>query len=185
MNTLILFIALMIFQSCSLVWAASYQLQLKNGNEIKTSHYWEEGDEIKFYLYGGVVGVPRANVVGIKSSIANYQENKDMIPSETVVKDQKVEDNTKNQIDNREGKIRQDAEKSAAIDPNYFREQKAALKDKLDDALERNREATRRKDQEAKATTRQEMLKYSQQLYDLEDELKEKNKGILPHWWTK
>src|SRR5687768_15328561 len=101
MNTLILFIALMICQSWTLVWAASYQLQLKNGNEIRTSHYWQEGDEIKFYLYGGVVGVPRANVVGIKSSIANYQENKDMIPPETVVKDQKVEDNTKNQIDNR------------------------------------------------------------------------------------
>jgi hypothetical protein len=184
MNKLILFIALITFQSWTLVWAASYQLQLKNGNEIKTSHYWEEGNEIKFYLYGGIVGVPRANVIDIKSSNANYQENKDVIPAETIVKDQKIVDKTKNQTDNREEKISKDTEKSGAIDQNYYREQKVVLKDKLDDALERNREATRRKDQEAKETTRLEMREYVKKIYDLEAELKEKNKGVLPNWWN-
>jgi hypothetical protein len=183
MNKLILFIALVIFPSWSLLWAASYQLQLKNGSEIKTSHYWEEGNEIKFYQYGGVVGVPRANVIGIKSSNANLQENKDTIPTDTIVKDQKVGDNTKTHTDKKEEKLSKDTEKIGTIDPNYYREQKAALKDKLDDALEKNREATRRKDQDGKAATRQEMLKYSQQLHDLERELKEKNKGTLPDWW--
>jgi hypothetical protein len=184
MNKLILFIALMLFPSWSLLWAASYQIQLKNGNEIKTSYYWEEGSEIKFYQYGGVVGVPRANVVGIKTSNANYQENKDITPPETIEKDPKVVDTTKIQTDDKEGKISQDTEKSSSIDPSYYRAQKATLKDKLDDALERNREATRRKDQEAKDATRLEMREYVKKIYDLEAELKEKNKGALPKWWN-
>ena len=183
MNKLILFIALIIFQSCTLVCAASYQLQLKNGNELKTSHYWEEGNEIKFYFYGGIVGVPKGNVIGIKSYNASYKENMDVIPTETTVKDQKIEGNRKNQTDNKGTKISKDSEKSGAIDPNYYREQKAVLKDKLEEALERNREATLRKDQEAKDATRMEIREYTKKIYNLEAELKEKNKGVIPDWW--
>jgi hypothetical protein len=69
------------------------------------------------------------------------------------------------------------------VDIKYYSERKVTLKEKLAEALEKNREATSRKDQESKKATRQEMRKYSQQLHDLEDELKEKNKGSLPDWW--
>ena len=159
MNKYILFIALIIFQPWTLAWGASYKLLLKNGSEIKTSHYWEEGNEIKFYLYGGVVGVPRANVIGIKSSKAAIEDN-NMISPETVVKDQKVEDNSGNQTTKKEEAYNKGTEQTGVIDANYYKSQKAALKDKLDDVLERNRQATRRKDQEAKYATRLEMREY-------------------------
>ena len=69
MNKLILFIVLIIFQTTGLTWGASYLLQLKNGNEVRTSRYWEEGDEIKFYIYGGIAGIQKGFVIGIRNQI--------------------------------------------------------------------------------------------------------------------
>jgi len=184
MNVLALFIALTILQSWTLTWAASYLIALNNGNEIETDHYWDEGDEIKFYLHGGVVGIPKANVIDIKSFNTKLGKKKEMLPIEGGMKDQIVRDNTTSPMNNREGTTSQQTDKIAASDYDYYRSQKATLKDKLNDALERNREATQRKDQGAKDATRQEMHEYLKKIYDLEAELKEKNNGILPKWWN-
>jgi hypothetical protein len=75
MNRVIVFIALIIFQTAGLTWGASYLLHLKNGNELRTSHYWEEGDEIKFYAYGGVAGIQKAFVSRVTISNLNYKED--------------------------------------------------------------------------------------------------------------
>jgi hypothetical protein len=74
-------------------------------------------------------------------------------------------------------------EKGEVIDFDYYRETKTALKEKLENALQRNREATARQDPDAKESTRQEYLEFSKQIIDLGDELKRKNKGVLPDWW--
>lgn len=45
--------------------AVYYTIQLKNGNEIKSDKYWEEGEAIRFYTKGGVVGIPKKIVAKI------------------------------------------------------------------------------------------------------------------------
>lgn len=189
MNKRLLFIALVAFQSWTLVWAASYRLQLKNGNELKTPHYWEEGDEIKFYAYGGVAGVPKGLVDSVTMLKSNFKEDAIYGKDRGQGKDSLVLDAPKSteaiQTQNKDDKDKSN-EKSGnteVVDIQYYSERKAALKEKLAEALEKNREATSRKDQEAKQATRQEMRMYSQQLHDLEAELKEKNGGSLPDWW--
>jgi hypothetical protein len=189
MNRVIVFIALIIFQAAGLAWGASYLLHLKNGNELRTSYYWEEGDEVKFYVYGGVAGIQKAFVTRITTSNLSYKEdtnygaNGEKGKSPPALRGPKSGEEIHTQGSGSEEKSKGKTEKTEVIGIKYYREQKAALKEKLAEALEKNREATSRKDQEGKKTTRQEMLKYSQQLYDLEDEVKEKNKGILPDWW--
>jgi hypothetical protein len=189
MNKLILFIALMVFQSWTLVWAASYRLQLENGNELKTSHYWEEGNEIKFYVYGGIAGIQKGFARSVTISNSNYKEDvtygEDREPGKNprFFDDPKSSEEIKTQNKGSEDKSKGKTEKEEMIDIKYYSERKVTLKEKLAEALEKNREAISRKDQEAKKATRQEMLKYSQQLHDLQDELKEKNKGSLPDWW--
>jgi hypothetical protein len=188
MNKLLLFIALLAFQSWTLVWAASYRLQLKNGNEVNTSHYWEEGNEIKFYAFGGIAGIQKGFVNSITVSTSSYKEDatygedREQGKSPLVIEGSKTSEGVKKQNtpseDKSKGKV-----KKAEVDIKYYSERKVTLKEKLAEALEKNREATSRKDQESKKATRQEMRKYSQQLHDLEDELKEKNKGSLPDWW--
>lgn len=40
-------------------YGAYFIIQLKNGNEIKSDKYWEDGDAIRFYTRDGVVGIPQ------------------------------------------------------------------------------------------------------------------------------
>ena len=189
MNKLIVFIALIIFQATGLTWGESYLLRLKNGNELRTSHYWEEGDEIKLYIYGGVAGIQKALVIRVTTSNVNDKEEKtyreDIEKSQTpvVIGDAKSKESAQIRSSATETKPRGSAEKAEVIDFDSYKERKAALKEKLEDALQRNREATARKDQQAKESTRKEYLEFAKQIMDLGDELKRKNKGVLPFWW--
>src|SRR5882724_542867 len=190
MNTLILFIALMICHSWTLVYAASYQIQLKNGNEIKTSHYWEEGDEIKFYAYGGIAGIKKELVSKVTTSNVNYKEdlsskeNLEKSQSPSVVVGPKSKENAQPRASETASRADGSSEKSGsiggAVDFGYYRERKAALKEKFDNAMQRNEEAKIKQDQEAMALTRKEYLEYSKQLLELGDDLKRKNNGELP-----
>jgi hypothetical protein len=51
----------------SLCWAA-YVIHLKDGRDISTHEYWEEGDEIKIKQFGGVVGIAKKNVLSIEEA---------------------------------------------------------------------------------------------------------------------
>jgi hypothetical protein len=190
MNRVMVFIALTIFQLVGPAWGASYLLHLKNGNELRTSYYWEEGDEIKFYVYGGVAGIQKGLIRRVTTSNVNSKEdtskNKELEKLQTPLglSDQKSKESPQIQSGKNESQPSGNAEKGEALDFDYYREKKAALKEKLEDALERNREAIARQDQEAKESTRKEYLKFSQQIMDLGDELKSKNKGVLPDWWV-
>ncbi len=59
------------------------------------------------------------------------------------------------------------------------------LKGKIDESVASYLEASGNRDPEAKQKAREEMTDLSGQIYDLTDELKEKNKGVLPEWWEK
>ena len=47
-------------------------IELKSGAKFVTSHHWEEGEFIKFYLYGGIVGFKKHQIKKV--------ENTDLIP---------------------------------------------------------------------------------------------------------
>ena len=189
MNRIIVFIVLMIFQAADLTWGASYLLHLKNGNDLRTSSYWEEGDEIKFYVYGGIAGIQKEFVSGVTTLNVNYKEdrsykeNLEKSRAPLGVSGPKATESPSIQIGERENRPGGNAGKGEAVDFGYYRERRASLKEKLEDAIQRHREATARKDQEAKESTRKEYLGFSKQIIDLGDELKRKNKGVLPDWW--
>jgi hypothetical protein len=189
MNKLILFIVLIIFQTTGLTWGASYLLQLKNGNEVRTSRYWEEGDEIRFYIYGGIAGIHKGFVIGITKSNLNGKEktvgkeDKETSQNPLAIGAPKSKESDQTRSSETAGKASGSVEKGEMIDFDYYRETKTTLKEKLENALQRNREATAKQDPDAKESTRQEYLEFSKQIIDLGDELKRKNKGVLPDWW--
>lgn len=59
------FICLCFLFSAS-VCSAAYLIHLKDGREITTSEYREEGGQIKIKQYGGVVGISKEDVVSIE-----------------------------------------------------------------------------------------------------------------------
>jgi hypothetical protein len=170
---IIVTIAFFIYPSICL---SSYLIELKNGSTFITYHYWAEGRQIKFYFRGGVVGIEKEFVKAIRKSDTAYKEE---IDSKQDSVDPKSKINEKSGITPIEKK-----EKYGTVDLEYYKEKKIALTAELDESLERLREATRNKDPEAKNKARDEMTKISTKIYDLTDELKEKNNGKLPEgWW--
>jgi septal ring factor EnvC (AmiA/AmiB activator) len=48
--------------------AVYFTIQLKNGNKIKTGKYWEEGQNIRFFIQGGYVELPNKIIKHIARS---------------------------------------------------------------------------------------------------------------------
>lgn len=60
---------------CLIAWAieaqlanAAFVIQLKNGNEFVTARHWQEGTQVMFDVYGGVLGVDKKFVAKIDRS---------------------------------------------------------------------------------------------------------------------
>jgi len=57
MKKILTFIAVAVFIIYPSICFASYIIHLKDGREFATDRYYEEGDQIKFKRYGGVIGI--------------------------------------------------------------------------------------------------------------------------------
>jgi len=146
---------------------SAYMIHLKNGQSFQTDRYWEDGGEIKFHRYGGVVG--------IKKDLVREIEEVDLPEDKKAVKDKPIQP--------AEGAEKKEKKAEDAKPIHEYWAQKKALKVKLDEALKRLREATNRKDTTGKKQARKDMRKLSKEIYKLTDKVKEMNNGKLPDYW--
>ncbi|UCD86923.1 MAG: hypothetical protein JSV01_03895 [Desulfobacterales bacterium] len=64
-------IALLIYPS---ICIGSYLIELKNGKKFFVSEYWDEGSQVKFPYYGGVVAIQKDHIRTIRESDVPYIE---------------------------------------------------------------------------------------------------------------
>jgi len=76
MKKLLTAIATAVFVVFASLCFASYVIHLKSGQVFQTDRYWEEGKEIKFYRYGGVVGF-RKDLVKEIEEVENLPHEKE------------------------------------------------------------------------------------------------------------
>lgn len=180
----------------ALVWprlsAASYLLQLRNGRQVATSQYWKEGHSIMFAIAGGVGGVPESAVLRIQtvedppeSALAGaapptgapHAEQKG-VPQAQPHAPLPAEPTASPPAD-----VPRQGEKLSTLELEAYWHKKEALKAQLDMAVERYREASSAHSPAEKATIQREITAWSKQLFDLRDEVKQKNHGRLPEGW--
>ena len=153
---------------------AAYLIRLKNGGEFKTLKYWSEGNQIKFYIYGGVAGIQKDSVRKIEKTASEniiYKKSQSR---------QKVAEIPPGAND------RKDEKPEEKLDINYYKEKKSQLETELKRALDRVREADKNKDSKAREEARGEAKKISAKMYDLTAEMIKKNNGKMPEgWWKK
>ena len=194
MKSLILLSMVLFFLVSSLAWSNPYSIQLENGGQFITSQYWEEGNQIMFYIYGGIAGVQKNLVKSIKESKIMYRANDESKVSESSRNDRKASGPEK--VENKEpvkgesstlagtiNKKKGEKQGTEGMDFEYYRGAKIKLRAQFDQAREKYLEASSNKDPEAKELARKEMVEFSRQIYDLANELKRKNNGVLPDWW--
>ncbi|MBE9580449.1 MAG: hypothetical protein IMF18_02395 [Proteobacteria bacterium] len=162
------------------ICSPSYLIQLTNGNEFVTDQYQEESGQIRFYSRGGAVGIPKDSVRKIRESDIILETQ---IDSRRALLSPEAPDMSL--IEDEPGKEPCTGEKRVNEIPSrkYYKGKKLRLVAELDKALEGFRRASGNKDLEAKKKAMGDMTEISRKINHLANELKEKNKGILPDWW--
>jgi hypothetical protein len=186
MKKFILLIATIAFFICPSICFSSYLIELNNGSTFITNHHWREGRQIKFYYYGGVVGIEKEFVREIRESDLPYREEVveqkvspvpdtlDVASSEAGKKaDEEIEAAKKTEARSRE------------IDVAYYKREKKALMEKYRQARDRLEDARNSRNKAAIKDVKKEIKKINNQLTDLILKLKEESNGMLPIWWVK
>ncbi len=178
-------IALLIYPS---ICMASYLIQLTNGKKFIISEYWEEGNQVKFYYYGGLITIDKDQIQAITESDKAYVEEvlDTRAPESPGIGAKQPAAETKVGAKEPVAGKKTGPEKGKTeekVDIKYYKEKKAELMSELDETLKRVREATRNKDLEAKKKAKEDMRRVATQIYDLTDELKKENNGVLPDGW--
>jgi len=164
MKNYIAVIITIVFLICPSICFSSYLIELKNGSKFITYQYWAEGNRIKFYCYGGVVGIEKHLVREIRESDLPYKP--EVTPKEAGKKSGK----------------KTDAE-SKEIDVEYYQRMNEELWEKYREAKERYDQSKLDRDEFARNDAKKEISEALDKLTELSRELKKKNKNILPDWW--
>jgi hypothetical protein len=160
---------------------------LKNGGTFVTNHYWAAGNEIQFLVRNGAIGIQKDSIKSIRKiddiniidTVADKdttdKKNKDIPAIEDIRKDAKI-----------------DRQQAATVDKTLqepvlasLKEKKMALTRQLNEALERVRQATGNRKPEEKEKAMLEVREISKEIYDLTDDVRKRNNGVLPEdWWS-
>jgi len=178
---------ILIFLFPSVTPAASV-IYLKNGSRLTTPAWSREGDMILFQTSAGVMGIENREVLKIVSDdAATTSEAAPPRPAAPAVKGKEATPPAAAP----EGKTSATPAPTTALKPaaeaddlDTYKARKRELQGQLDAAMARMRESARRQDEPAKEQARREMRAISAQIYELTDEVKRQNKGVLPaDWW--
>lgn len=173
---------------------AGHLINLSNGKQIVTDRYWEEGTDIKFNRFGGVMGVPKAMVTSITQTdeAAEQESNpaseiREKAPEADAAPPAEAAEAGPAAV---EAASPVPAEKAPEIKPGpdpadkeKYLKKRRQLEADAKAAIERFKELSNQKDNPEREAARKTFSDYSRQLLELQEELKQKYQGTLPQWW--
>lgn len=171
MKNYIAAIITIVFLICPSICFSSYLIELKNGATFIINNHWKEGRQIKFYYYGGVVGIQKEFVREIRESDLPYKEEiiDQVTPQTTKMPDKDLYPETN--ITNKD------------VDVEFYKNSKKDLMEKYRKAKNKLDKAIIDRDKIAKREAKKEIKEIHDKLSDLSNELKSKNEQVLPDWW--
>jgi hypothetical protein len=211
MKKLLKAIAMVGFLISPCVVSAAYIIHLKDGRDFVTGQYSEEGDQIKFERYGGLIGI-RIDLVREIEAIPDPPEKKEIpavepevpaIGPETGNKEKAGEGTAKAEVPKEEGADREKkamgreqkipvavseeekkkAEQEKAAEIEMFLEEKRQLMWDIKNATSAFKEAKARNDGEKKNQYWNALLSLQNKLRKLRERVMTKHEGKLPAWW--
>ncbi len=159
---------------------ASYLIELKSGTQFITDHYWEEGDQIRFNLYGGTAGVHRKLIKLIKETDQPYEYEE---PERKGNQPGALPPGKISEIDVVEEKGKAEIPAISEDQKDAFLMKKEAIMSDVDKAREDFQKAKERNDKKQMRIQRERLLKSYDDMQVLFDEVKTANGGEPPDWW--
>jgi hypothetical protein len=172
------FLAITLIFSASLCWAA-YVIHLKDGRNITTHEYWEEGDRIKFKQYGGVIGIQKDLVRGI-DEIEDVEELPD---GKEIEKRKEAEKQVGAEGVEKAKAATRTKEQENALKKEVFLEDKRQITIQREVARKAYREAKAKNEKVLAKQHYQELISLRNEIKKLEEKVKAAFGGELPDWW--
>ena len=181
---------------------ADYIIHLKDGRSFTTPEYREEGDQIKFDRYGGLIGLPREQVVSIEEYSGQTQKKKSQFAEGEEVENEKkvatnehpkpdknenVEDAKKVKDQGTSAELSEEEKKEAdwekiAKMQKLLKEKRQIMREK-EAVITSYKEAKARKNMEKKKQYWNELLSLQKKFDNLRERAVAENGGGLPDWW--
>jgi hypothetical protein len=190
-------LATVVFLLSPMASFSGYVIHLKDGTKFVTDQYHEEGDQIKFKRYGGIIGIEKDRILEIVETDALTEPPaKKEPPAETPLAPANAETEKETaqgdkqdlgEIESPDGdqeETKKDELDDKWIDVVKYTKKKRALLEKRRVSLEKYRMARDVEDEAAKSAAKREYKKINNQLSELAAALRKENGGILPPWWS-
>ncbi len=164
-----------------------YVLRLKSGGKVITNRYWEEKGQIKCQKGDMVVGFKKESVLSIEKISSPGESSDDKASGDTAAAPASAPATEKTVAEPGTSADASASTSTTGDDPKALQAaylgKRDVLQSKIDGALERFHQASAAGDKEGKQRILDEVNGLSKQVYDMEEELKTRNKGTLPAWW--
>ncbi len=173
------------FGLSSAAWA-DYVIRLKNGRILAISKFWEENGVVKFYWQSGIVGIPKKDIVAIKTRKHDGQDKIHFV-SKPGLKSEQVKIapvSAAAQELTPDKKTPDVGVRKEKISVELYEKEKEYYKAEYEKALERYFQASSRHDEEGKKKAWEEFNRYGGQVISLEEELKKKTPSTTPQQRT-
>jgi hypothetical protein len=152
----------------------SYLVRLTNGNQLIIYEYWEDGSQIRFYSYGGVVGVRKGLVREIEEASLSY-----------IIEEPKPPERWNDQVENRDKSSSEQEEEALLPDPGdkaLLEEKKLAMM-RFSAVCAAFREAKVKHNRKQMQEERKKLLASQTELSRLLKKVRDVHGGQVPTWW--
>ena len=212
MKKLLTAIAAAVFLIYPSLCFSSYIIHLKDGRAFATDRYYEEGDQIKFKRYGGVIGIQKDLIkeIEVTKEVEALPTEKEKAKStkEDVSQSAKKQGAEKEGVAEAEGKVKEGkkevpekvaveqgepekgldeekkkAEQEKAAKIEAFLEEKREIMEERKVASEAFKEAKAKNDKAAAKKHFQRIVSLQEKIKKLEKRVKAAFGGKLPDWW--
>ena len=186
--------------------SASYVIYLKDGRKFVTGQYSEEGNQIKFRRYGGIIGIQKdlvREIAEVEDMLAEKEKPESSnrgLPEIAKKEDSEIErtpgveeiekdgsqskgKGKKTERNFGEGEKPQGEENTKKIDIAYYKREKKAFEEKYQAAREKLEKSRRTRDKALRREAKEELKEIRKLQKELEVNLKRENDGIIPDWW--
>ena len=168
-------ITILIYPSISL---ASYLIELKNEETFLTNHYWEEGEQIIFYYYGGIVRIERNLIHKIKDSDLDS-----IFEQPQPEKKEKARESTRALSKSAKSEEKREIQSPPSTEKGVFLDQKDELLEEIKTVSDAYRKAKQNRDRQQMQMQRKKLLSLQTELSRLRNKVKAAYGGRVPSWF--
>ena len=156
------------FSAYASVCLGAYIIHLKDGREIVTDQYLDDGDQIKLQLYGGTIGIQKDQILNIEEIDKPPDKRKKIVVKSKVDREEEATSEKEDKTPPDEGKKHENPKKKEASEQGEKSEKKEK---KEKNALLKEFDALKKRFRHLESMSKKEILRFDKDLTQLRNKI--------------